>query len=309
MWKNLTLTATLLVMIPVVSAMSAEPPAATVKPTAAAQPRIPDDVEFFRDVEFGRGGERPLRLHLARPKKLPTKPLPVVVWIHGGGWTGGSRDGGIGHCIMQARKGYVGVAIEYRFSGEAKFPAQVEDCKCAIRFLRAKAKEYHLDPDRIGVAGHSAGGHLCALLGTSANVKELEGTGGWPEFSSRVQAVCDASGPADFVTWGDKAHPAVKGLLGGFVSEKSELAALASPVTHASKTSPPFLIIHGDQDDVVPVVEGRAMHAALQKAGAESTLLILPGVKHHPYGKEMSQAMDAFFAKHLQGQTATAEKN
>lgn len=268
-------------------------------------PKIPDDIDFFRDVEFGTGGGRPLRLHLARPKTLPASPLPVVVWIHGGGWTGGSRDGGIGHCIMWARRGYVGVAIEYRFSGEAKFPAQIEDCKCAIRFLRAKAEQYHLDSDRIGVAGHSAGGHLAALLGTSAAVKELEGSGGWADFSSRVQAVCDASGPADFVTWGDKAHPAVKGLLGGLVSEKPELAALASPVTHASKSSPPFLIIHGDADDVVPVAEGKAMHAALRKVGAESTLLILPGVKHHPYGPEMSTAMEKFFDRHLKAKPAS----
>jgi acetyl esterase/lipase len=267
--------------------------------SAQTSPKIPDDVEFFRDVEFGTGGGRPLRLHLARPKLPHDAPLPVVVWIHGGGWTGGSRDGGIGHCVMWARRGYVGVAIEYRFSGEAKFPAQIEDCKCAIRFLRAKAKDYHLDPDRIGVAGHSAGGHLAAILGTSSAIKQLEGTGGWADFSSRVQAVCDASGPADFVTWGDKAHPAVKGLLGGLVSEKPELAALASPVTHASKSSSPFLIIHGDEDDVVPVAEGKAMHAALQKAGADSTLLILPGVKHHPYGTEMSTAMEQFFDRHL----------
>lgn len=277
---------------------------AAVSVHAQTEIPIPPELELLRDVEFGKGGDRPLRLHLVKPKNTPTEPLPVLVWIHGGGWTGGSRDGGIGNCVQWARRGYIGVAIEYRFSGEAKFPAQIEDCKCAIRFLRAKAKEYHLDPDRIGVAGHSAGGHLCALLGTSAHLPELEGKGGWSEFSSAVQAVCDASGPADFPTWGDDAHPAVKGLLGDAVTKKSELAALASPVTHVRKTSPPFLIIHGDQDDVVPVWQGKAMHAALEKAGADSTLLVLEGVKHHPYGPEMSRAMEDFFDRHLKPASA-----
>jgi acetyl esterase/lipase len=265
---------------------------------------VPPDVEVIRDVEFGQGGGRALKLHIIRPKNPPAEPMPVVVYIHGGGWTAGSRDGGIGPSIRLARRGYFCAAIEYRLSGEAKFPAQIEDSKCAIRFLRAKAKEYNLDPNRIGVSGHSAGGHLAALVGTSAHVKELEGTGGWPEFSSAVQAVCDLAGPADFPTWGDDAHPAVRGLLGGKVSEKPELAALASPVTHVQKTTPPFLIIHGDQDDVVPVKEGRAMHAALQKAGATSTLMIVEGGSHHPFNADVTNAMDAFFDKHLKGAKA-----
>ena len=262
---------------------------------------VPPDVELIRDVEFGQGGGRALKLHIIRPKNPPAEPMPVVVYIHGGGWTAGSRDGGIGPSIRLARRGYFCASIEYRLSGEAKFPAQIEDCKCAIRFLRAKAKEYHLDPDRIGVSGHSAGGHLAALVGTSARIKELEGSGGWPEFSSAVQAVCDLAGPADFPTWGDDAHPAVRGLIGAKVSEKPELAALASPVTHVQKTTPPFLIIHGDRDDVVPVKEGRAMHDALQKAGATSTLMIVEGGSHHPFNADVSNAIDAFFDTHLKG--------
>jgi len=266
---------------------------------AQAEVRIPDDIELVRDIEFGKGGDRALRLHLVRPKTPPTELMPAIVYIHGGGWTGGSRDGGIGHAVQWARRGYLGVSIEYRLSGEAKFPAQIEDCKCAIRFLRAKAKEYRIDPERIGVCGHSAGGHLSALVGTSADLPELDGTGGWKEFSSGVQAVCDISGPGDFVGWGDAAHPAVRGLLGDYVSKKPELAALASPVTHVKKTTPPFLIIHGDQDPIVPVEQGRAMHAALKKVGADSTLLVVEGGNHHPFTAESSRAMEEFFDRHL----------
>src|SRR5690606_21668322 len=139
---------------------------------------------------------------LARSKKQGDTVAPAMVWIHGGGWTGGSPDGGVGNIIQWARGGYVAASIEYWVSGEAKFPAQIEDCKCAIRYLRAKASEYHIDANKIGVAGHSAGGHLSALLGTSGDLPELEGVGGWPEFSSKVQAVATLSGPAAFLAWG-----------------------------------------------------------------------------------------------------------
>lgn len=267
----------------------------------AAQVPVPDDVELMRDVVFGKGGGRELRLHLARSKKQGAAAVPAIVWIHGGGWTGGSRDGGVGNIIQWARRGYVAASIEYRLSGEAKFPAQIEDCKCAIRFLRAKASDYGIDAAHIGVAGHSAGGHLSALLGTSGELSELDGSGGWPEASSQVQAVCTLSGPADFVTWGKSIHPAVRGLLGGTVEELPAKAALASPVTHVKKTTPPFLIIHGDQDDVVPAAQGRAMHAALEQAKGEATLMIIEGAQHFPYGQRTTQAMNDFFDKHLKG--------
>lgn len=274
---------------------------------AQTQPAVPNDVELTRDIVFGKGGGRELKLHLARSKKQGSAKAPAIVWIHGGGWSGGSRDGGVGNLIQWARRGYVAASIEYRLSGEAKFPAQIEDCKCAIRFLRANAEKYGIDPDRVGVAGHSAGGHLAALLGTSGDLKELEGTGGSPAFSSKVQAVCTLSGPADFVGWGKSVHPAVRGLLGARVEDVPAMAALASPVTHVKKTDPPFLIIHGDQDDVVPVTQGRAMHAALEKVGAKTTLIIMEGAKHFPYGPKTTEAMNAFFDEHLRGTSATTK--
>lgn len=260
---------------------------------------LPDRVELIRDVEYGKGGERPLKLHILRPKTTPKEPMPVVVWIHGGGWSGGNRDGGIGLLGRFAQRGYFCASIEYRLSGEAIFPAQIEDCKCAIRFLRAKAKEYNLDPQRIGVWGSSAGGHLVALLGTSPHVKELEGKGGWPEMSSQVQAVCDFCGPADFPLWGDKAHPAVVKLLGGPVNDQKENATKASPVTHIGKNLPPFLIVHGDQDKVVPLSQSESLLEALKKAGADVTLHVVKGGGHGFGGPEISKMVDDFFDKHL----------
>jgi acetyl esterase/lipase len=240
-------------------------------------------------------------MHILRPKTTPKETMPVLVWIHGGGWQAGSRDSGIGILALFVGRGYFCASIEYRLSKEAVFPAQIHDCKCAIRFLRAKAKEYHLDPDRIGVWGSSAGGHLVALLGTSANVKELEGTGGWEKYSSRVQAVCDFCGPADFLKWGDKAHPAVVRLLGGRVSEQKDKAALASPVTHITKDLPPFLIVHGDVDKTVPVSQSESLSEALKESGADVTLQVVKGGSHGSiFTRQIADGMvTEFFNKHL----------
>jgi acetyl esterase/lipase len=272
--------------------------AATRNGAAQKVPMIPDTMELLwrKGVEYGKGGNRALKLHILRPRTAPKEPMPVLVWIHGGGWGGGSPDSGILRLSRFAERGYFCASIEYRLSGEAKFPAQIEDCKCAIRFLRIKAKEYHLDPERIGVSGESAGGHLVALLGTSANVKELEGKGGWPEQSSRVQAVCDFCGPTEFLKWG---HPVVAGLLGGPANEKKEKAALASPVTHIGKDLPPFLIVHGEKDIAVPLSHSEYLNDVLKKAGADVTLHVVKGGGHGSDGPGVDKMVDAFFDKHL----------
>jgi acetyl esterase/lipase len=273
-------------------------------PAGSAQKavQVPENVELLKDVEFGKGGDRPLKLHVLRPKSLPEAPMPVVVWIHGGGWQAGSKDSGIGRLARFAQRGYFCASVEYRLSKEAVFPAQIEDCKCAIRFLRAKAKEYNLDPNRIGVWGSSAGGHLVALLGTSAAAKDLEGKGGWAEFSSRVQAVCDFCGPADFPKWADTAHPAVVALLGGPVKDKAELAARGSPVTYVSKDVPPFLIVHGDSDKTVPLSQSESLTEALKKAGGDVTLHVVKGGGHGLGGPDIDKLVDEFFDKHLKKQ-------
>jgi acetyl esterase/lipase len=260
-----------------------------------------NDVEFVRDVEFGKGGERPLKLHILRPKMPPKEPMPVIVYIFPGGWEFGSKNDGIYHQSLFAKRGYFCITMDYRLSGEAKFPAQIEDCKCAIRFLRAKAKEYNIDPNRIGVWGSSAGGHLAALVGTSGNVKELEGKGGWPDYSSSVQAVCACAPPADFLKWDKGAFGAGEGLIGGPFAKNKEKAVLASPVTHVHKDVPPFLIIHGEKDGVVPVSQAELLHEALKKVGADVTLHIEKGAPHTVIaaGPHIQKMIHNFFDKHL----------
>lgn len=277
--------------------------------------QVPADVEVIRDVEYGKGGGVSLKLDIIRPTTQPKDPMPVVVFIHGGGWSAGDKEGGIQHLTPLARKGYFTATINYRLTGIAPFPAQIEDCKCAIRWMRAHAKQYNADPRRIGVWGGSAGGHLVALLGTSAGVRELEGTGGWPGYSSRVQAVCDWFGPTDFLYWAEEvtkkgidiaklenevAGGAISKLFGGPFSSKQDLARQASPITYVSKDDPPFLIMHGDQDNLVPPSQSQVFHDALKKAGVDSTLKILEGAGHGFGPKyEAGKTVLEFFDKHL----------
>jgi acetyl esterase/lipase len=192
-------------------------------------------------------------------------------------------------------------------SQHATFPAQIEDCKAAIRWLRANAAKYHFDPDHIGVWGASAGGHLVALLGTTGGMKELEGKEGKLEESSRVQAVVDWFGPSDFRKIGvaPKTSPVVK-LLGGQISETKEKAALASPLAHVARGEPPFLIMHGDKDATVPLAQSEMLADALKKAGVEVTLKVLKGAKHG--GPEFStpesrKLIEEFFDKHLKSRS------
>jgi acetyl esterase/lipase len=263
------------------------------------------EADVVRDVEYGTGGGRPLKLHLVKPKSPAQEPMPVVVYIHGGAWRSGNRDGGVRPLSRLAARGYFGASIEYRLSSEAKFPAQIEDCKAAIRFLRSRAKEYGIDPDRIGVWGPSAGGHLVALLGTSGDVKELEGKGGSAEFSSRVQAVVDWFGPTDFLKMGknkidhDAANSPESLLVGGPIQENKEKVAAANPITYVSKDDPPFLVIHGDKDDLVPLSQSELLHAALEKAGVPSKLHVVPGAGHGFGGRELEAMVDEFLDRHL----------
>ncbi|HEY6170256.1 MAG TPA: alpha/beta hydrolase, partial [Verrucomicrobiae bacterium] len=160
------------------------------------QQEIPPGIEVLHDVEYGRIGERALHLEIARPKNPPAKPAPAVLWIHGGGWEGGThKQNGV---LAFAGKGWFAASVEYRLSGEAKWPAQIEDCKLAIRWLRANAAKWNVDPNRIGVWGISAGGHLVACLGTMDERAGFD-VGAHTNFSSRVQAVVDYCGPVEFI--------------------------------------------------------------------------------------------------------------
>ena len=155
--------------------------------------KVPEGVEVLRDVVVGTGGGRRDDADIARPKSPPAGLMPAVIWIHGGGWTSGSHHE-FQQTIQLAKHGYLVLSVEYRFADEAKWPAQIEDCKLAVRWLRANAAKYQVDPDRIGCWGTSAGGHLAALMGVTSDRPELEGKGGSESFSITVQAVVNFCG-------------------------------------------------------------------------------------------------------------------
>lgn len=258
-------------------------------------------------------------LYLPKERKRPG-PLPVVALIHGGGWVNGDRIGYGGLALQLARTGdYAAVTVGYRLTNEARWPAQIHDCKAAIRLIRGMAAQHGLDPDRIGVWGSSAGGHLCTLLGTSGGVKELEGDLG-PHLSqsSRVSCVVNHCGPQDFrepLMRDPAGQPnfqddAVSGLLGGLATEKVAEAVAASPITYVSADDPPIVTGHGTADARVAYAHAEMIHAALKKAGVASWLIPVTGGGHgsvsHPVLKERCLT---FLSKQMLGAEATIDES
>jgi acetyl esterase/lipase len=269
---------------------------------AAAQQKLPDGVKAERNLEYGPHERHKLDVFVPRGDG----PFPLVIWVHGGGWEGGSKDGN--PAVMLLNQGFAVAGINYRLSRHDPFPAQIHDCKSAVRYLRANAKKYHLDPDRFGVWGASAGGHLVALLGTAGDVKALEGDVGTTDGSSRVQAVCNWFGPTDLLKLSPPAvkNNAVTRLLGGPTGEKRELAVSADPITHVTADDPPFLIMHGTKDTLVPLSQSELLEAALKKAKVECEMLVFKDAGHGDgeFRKQLqSDANKAkipdFFAKNL----------
>jgi acetyl esterase/lipase len=265
---------------------------------------LPRGVTLLPDLAYVPNGQERQKLDLYLPEKKAESPLPVIVWIHGGAW----REGDKWPCLADRfpTRGYAVASINYRLSQDAPFPAAIEDCKAAIRWLRAHAKDYNLDPERIGVWGASAGGHLAALLGTSGDVKELEGTGGHLDQSSRVQAVVDWYGPTDFLQMGgrhDGPNSPESQLVGGPVQERKEAVARANPLTYLGKDAPPFLIMHGDADDTVPLGQSELLAAALKKVGARVIFKKIKGAAHGGPGflheAENWLLIRKFFDEHL----------
>lgn len=270
---------------------------------------IPENVRALRDIVYVEGGHERQKLDLYLPREETDAPRPVVLWIHGGGWRRGQRY----PCpaLFLTQKGYAVASIGYRLSDTATFPAQIHDCKVAIRFLRSRAKEYQLAPDRFGVWGSSAGGHLAALVGTSGNAHELEGQLAAVDGSSQVQAVCDYYGPTDLLQMAaqsgpnsridhDAADSPESKLVGGPLQERPDVAHRANPITYVDRLDPPFLIVHGDADPLVPDQQSRLLYDALQSVGVESHLTIVPGGGHGPF-RDPAQlaAVEAFFNKIL----------
>jgi acetyl esterase/lipase len=277
---------------------------------AAAAAIIPPGTQAMRDIEYVKAGGKSRTLDLLVPPH--EGPLPLVIWIHGGGWHRGDKTANPAALLL--RFGYASASINYRLTDEGAFPAQINDCKAAVRWLRAHADDYGIDPDRIGVWGASAGGHLAALLGTAGDANELEGDEGNPEISSRVQAVCDFFGPADLTQVLDEnaANRAVPKLLGGPLREKQETAKQASPLTYVSDDDPPFLIMHGTKDPLVDERQSELLRDALTKAHVEVTLEIIDGAGHG--GPEFAapqrrRMILEFFDKHLKSPKAKKQSS
>lgn len=264
----------------------------------------PKHVSVQRDLEYARPDGIPLMLDLYVPKQS-TNRLPILIWIHGGAWKAGSKE----RCPLAflAQKGFAVASIEYRLLDRAPFPAQLYDCKSVVRWLKANADKLNLDASRIGVFGASAGGHLAALLGTTPDLKDLEGdVGGNLKQSSRVQAICAFYPPTDLnqlvTNPRQRTSPDsdIGKLLGGPLEQNLDKAARANPVNYISPDDTPFYLVHGDKDTMVRLEQSRLLHEGLLKAGVESTLYVVPG-KGHGIGAPPQAAKEIldFLNRHL----------
>ena len=273
---------------------------------AAAQkpPVVPDDVAFEPGVEYADPDGQHLKLDLARPK-AGDGPFPAVVCIHGGGFRAGSRESYDALCVRLAQKGYVAVTVSYRLAPKYQFPAAVHDTKAAVRWVRANAARYKVDPDRVGATGGSAGGHLAQFLGVTAEVKEFEGDGGNPGVSSRVACVVNVYGPSDFTKSYGKSVDAAEVLplfLGGNLETARRAHVRASPLSWVTPNAAPTLCIHGTEDKYVAHEQAVWLVDRLKASAVEAELLTLPGAGHGFKGKDAEAAdaaMLAFFDRHL----------
>lgn len=269
------------------------------------------DPKIEKSIIFGKGGDTKLELNLAVPQGQG--PFPAVILVHGGGWKGGSYKDVLMNMIMirLARAGYVGACIQYRLTPSgARFPSQIEDCKCAVRWLRGNAEKYKVDSNRIGALGGSAGGHLVLLLGVTTREDGLEGKGDLkPEFakqSSAVQAVVNIFGPTDLVNgdWEPEVEPLINELLGGTVKDNKALAMRASPLTYLKKDRaiPPILTFHGTKDNIVPYIHATKLQKALDALNVPSKLVTMEGDGHGWVGEKLEltlkQSMQ-FLDEHL----------
>jgi acetyl esterase/lipase len=269
---------------------------------------LPPDIVVHRDLAYVPNGHPRQVLDLYLPRAA--RPLPLIVWIHGGAFRMGDKADRIP--VEMLNQGYAIASLNYRLSQHALFPAQIEDCKAAVRWLRAHAASYGLDPARFASWGESAGGHLAAMLGTAGHERSLE-VGEHLDRSSRVQAVVDFFGPTDFLQM--DAHRPPEGmihdepdspesqLVGGPIQEHPAEVARANPVTYVRSDAPPFLIIHGDRDPLVPYHQSTLLVTALEAAGVPVTFYPVAGAGHgHFDDPPIKPLVETFLATHLRNQ-------
>ncbi|MFL5732078.1 MAG: alpha/beta hydrolase fold domain-containing protein [Chloroflexia bacterium] len=265
---------------------------------------MPQHVES--DVTYCTADGVALKMDIYSPPVLGQAPSPAALFVHGGAWSGGDKADGEGtpETVELVGRGYVVASVNYRLAPRYVFPAQIEDVKCAVRYLRANASALHIDPNRIGAWGASAGGQLVSLLGTADESAGLEGDGGYPAESSRVQAVVDMYGRADLRT-----VPATRPDLLPVFGTEADLPRY-SPVTYVSKDDPPFLILHGEQDTVVPPELSREFYGRLTETGVPATLVMVKNAEHgiapaggpiSPSRAEITRMVGGFFDRYLKG--------
>lgn len=265
---------------------------------------MPDGVVFEKDIEYTNPDDQHVQLNLARPKS-GEGPFPAVVCIHGGGFRAGKRDGYNKLCLTLAERGYVAITVSYRLAPKYPFPAAVHDVKAAVRWLRANAAKYRVDPERIGTTGGSAGGHLAQFLGVTAGVPQFEGNGGHADQSSRVTCVVNVYGPSDFTKSYGKSVDAAEVLplfLGGDLEHERHRHILASPLYWATPSAAPTLCIHGTKDAYVAHEQATWIVDRLKAADVAAELLTMEGAGHGFKGDDAvkaEQALIAFFDKHL----------
>jgi acetyl esterase/lipase len=269
----------------------------------AAELTAPESVVFERDIEFANIDNEHLQLNLARPKE-GAGPFPAVVCIHGGGFRAGKRESYDKLCVTLAEHGYVAITVTYRLAPTYPFPAAVQDCKAAVRWLRANAAKYHVDTARIGVTGGSAGGHLAQFLGVTAGVKEFEGLGNLDQ-PSGVTCVVNFYGPSDFTkSYGKSvdAHEVLPLFFGGDLSTKRREHIVGSPLYWVTPFSAPTLCVHGTEDKYVAHEQAVWIVDKLKASAVEAELLTLEGAGHGFKGadaEKAEKAMIGFFDKHL----------
>jgi acetyl esterase/lipase len=272
--------------------------------TTAVPKEMPQGVHLVKDIEFGNLSDKPLKLDLYKPIKLE-KPVPGLIFIHGGAWKGGNKDMYRPYAARYAQRGYVAACISYRLSGEAPYPAAVEDAKCAVRWMRANTGKYRVDPNHICVMGGSAGGHLAMMVAYSWSDRELEGSGGHENISSRVQAVVNIYGPCDLtVPYMRDAEVVRQFLAGKKYDEARELYEKASPLFHLTRDDPPTLILHGTLDSLVPISQSDKLVKRLKQVGVPHTYDRLEGWPHvmdlaEVVFKRCVFFIDRFLAEHM----------
>lgn len=262
-----------------------------------------------RDVTYCTPDGVAQKMDVMYPRIIGEKPMPVAVYIHGGGWTSGDKSGGAGSfdTRLLLERGYIVASLNYRLAPAYKWPAQITDVKCAIRFLRAHATDLKIDPNKIGVWGGSAGGHLVAMLGTTDKRAGFD-LGEYLDQSSRVQAVVDLFGPADLPAMFTANAQVIAGRVFGSTSRDDPILIKASPVTYITPDDPPFLILQGDQDTVVPPEQSQILYDKLRAGGVPATLVIVKNAGHgftpsggaiSPSRAELSKMIADFFDQHL----------